>query len=261
MRDGRLVLRLGHDEVQAMIRSAIGRVDVPVLVDGRQCALVRHHSPNSDAALKHGCTTELLRPKTSPEATAEAGPKPTPKATGRGRDRSRKQVQTLVRDQAKAPYRPAAPAAPRIKVDRLSTNAYWRVRRELERVQDALNLPVPEVVAVDSSSRKGQLAEHEKRRESLRDRQAFLRAVLDQVVPDPSFTGGARITPGCLVGVEDEDGITGYEIALLPGGEGEKPSPYSALGEALMWREVGDEVGYVSGSGQQRSVTVRFIED
>ncbi|WP_392839766.1 AAA domain-containing protein [Streptomyces sp. LN500] len=267
VREGRPVLRLGHDEVQAMIRSAIGRVDVPVLVDGRQCALVRHHAPYSDAALKHGCTTELLRPKTSPEATVEVGPKPTPqassKATGRGRDRSRKQVQAVVRDQAKAPYRPAAPAAPRIKVDRLSTNAYRRVRRELDRVQDALNLPVPEVVAVDSSSRKGQLVEHEKRRESLRERQAFLRAVLDQVVPDPSFTGGARITPGCLVGVEDEDedGITVYEIALLPGGEGEKLSPYSALGEALMWKEVGDEVGYVSGSGRRLSVTVRFIED
>ncbi|MET7858212.1 AAA domain-containing protein [Streptomyces sp. NPDC005318] len=267
VREGRPVLRLGHDEVQAMIRSAIGRVDVPVLVDGRQCALVRHHAPYSDAALKHGCTTELLRPKTSPEATVEVGPKPIPQAsstaTGRGRDRSRKQVQAVVRDQAKAPYRPAAPAAPRIKVDRLSTNAYRRVRRELDRVQDALNLPVPEVVAVDSSSRKGQLVEHEKRRESLRERQAFLRAVLDQVVPDPSFTGGARITPGCLVGVEDEDedGITVYEIALLPGGEGEKLSPYSALGEALMWKEVGDEVGYVSGSGRRLSVTVRFIED
>ncbi|MGW9030391.1 GreA/GreB family elongation factor [Streptomyces sp. NPDC055722] len=138
-----------------------------------------------------------------------------------------------------------------------------RVRRELERVQDALNLPVPEVVAVDSSSRKGQLAEHEKRRESLKDRQAFLQAVLDRVVPDPSFTGGARITPGCLVGVEDEDedGITVYEIALLPGREGEKLSPYSALGEALMGKEVGDEVGYVSGSGRRLSVTVRFIED
>ncbi|MFF7742972.1 AAA domain-containing protein [Streptomyces sp. NPDC007960] len=250
VRDGRPMLRLAHDEVQAMIRSAIGRVDVPVLVDGRQCALVRHYSPHSDAALKHGCTTELLRPKTSPEV----GPKP----TSTGRDRSRKQVQALVRDQAKAPSRPAAP---RIQVDRLSTNAYRRVRRELDRVQEALNLPVPEVVAVDSSSRKGQLAEHEKRRESLRDRQAFLRAVLDQMVPDPSFTGGARITPGCLVGVEDEDGITAYEIALLPGGEGERLSPYSALGEALMGREVGDEVGYVSGSGQQRSITVRFIED
>ncbi|MFD3558243.1 hypothetical protein ACFWVU_01025 [Streptomyces sp. NPDC058686] len=236
------MLRLGHDEVQAMIRSAIGRVDVPVLVDGRQCALVRHHSPNSDAALNHGCTTELLRPKTSPEV----GPVPTPKATGTERDRSRKQVQALVRDQAKAPYRPAAP---RIQVDRLSTNAYRRVRRELDRVQEALNLPVPEVVAVDSSSRKGQLAEHEKRRESLRDRQAFLRAVLDQMVPDPSFTGGARITPGCLVGVEDEDGITAYEIALLPGGEGENLSPYSALGEALMGRELGDEVGYPDSSG------------
>ncbi|MFD3477850.1 hypothetical protein [Streptomyces sp. NPDC058695] len=157
----------------------------------------------------------------------------------------------MVRDQAKAPYRPAAP---RIQVDRLSTNAYRRVRRELDRVQEALNLPVPEIVAVDSSSRKGQLAEHEKRRESLRDRQAFLRDVLDQMVPDPSFTGGARITPGCLVGVEDEDGITAY-------GEGEKLSPYSALGEALMGREVRDEVGYVSGSGQQRSIRVRFIED
>ncbi|MCX4987713.1 AAA domain-containing protein [Streptomyces sp. NBC_00568] len=265
VRDGKPVLRLGHDEVHAMIRSAIGRVDVPVLVDGRQWALVRHHASYSDAALKHGCTTELLRPKASPRVTAEAGPEPTlrttPQAAGGRRNGARKQVRASVRDQAAAPYRPAAPDTLRIKVDRLSTNAYRRVRRELDRVQDALNLPVPEIVAVDSSSRKGQLAEHEKRRESLRDRQEFLRAVLDQVVPDPSFRGGARITPGCLVGVEDEDGTTVYEVALLPGGEGERLSPYSAMGEALMWREVGDVVGYVSGPGRRRSVTVRFIED
>ncbi|MFE1292533.1 AAA domain-containing protein [Streptomyces sp. NPDC058751] len=267
VRDGKPVLRLGHDEVQAMFRSAIGRVDVPVLVDGRQWALVRYHAPSSRTALKHGCTTELLRSKASPGATAEARPEPasgvSPKATGGERGLSHKKAQAVIRDQAKAPHRPVDPAIPRIRTDRLSANAYRRVRRELDRVQDALNLPDPEVVAVDSSSRKGQIAEHEKRRETLRNRQTFLRAVLDQVVPDPSFTGGARVTPGCLVGVEDEyeDGITVYEPALLPGGEGEKLSPYSALGEALMWKEVGDEVGYVSGIGRRLSVTVRFIED
>ncbi|MGW2698950.1 hypothetical protein [Streptomyces sp. NPDC001340] len=29
--------------------------------------------------------------------------------------------------------------------------------------------------------------------------------MLDQVVPDPSCTGGAVVVPGCLVGVEDPD--------------------------------------------------------
>ncbi|WP_235452315.1 AAA domain-containing protein [Streptomyces olivochromogenes] len=254
LREGRVVVRVGHAEVQAMIRSAIGRVDVPVLGDDGQVGLARHHTPVSSGP--DGLTTELLRLQTVtdriPLKTLPALPKQPvrtsePVATG-----------------ATGTPRPSGPAsAARLRVDRISLAAHRRLQRELQRVQDALDQPLPEVVAVDSSSRKAQLADQDKRRAALMERRSYLRDLFDQVIPDASLSGGSMVVPGCLVGVEDPDesGITTYEIAMLPGDEAERLSPDSALGKALMWREAGDEVSWRTERGTTLRVIVRYIED
>ncbi|MFF3464968.1 AAA domain-containing protein [Streptomyces sp. NPDC002619] len=245
LREGRAVVRLAHAEVQAMIRAAIARIDVPVLGDAGQVGVARHHGPGTPGAAD-GRTTELLRAHTvsepAPARTAPAIP--------------RQPVRTVE-------PAPVGASHARLRVDRLSLAAHRRVQRELQRVQDALDQPVPEVVAVDSSSRKAQMADHDRRTEALRERRAQLRDVLDQVIPDSTLSGGAMVVPGCLVGVEDPDepGVTTYEIAVLPGDEAERLSPDSALGRALMWREVGDEVEWRTELGTRHHVIVRYVED
>ncbi|MCZ0989289.1 GreA/GreB family elongation factor [Streptomyces diastatochromogenes] len=52
-----------------------------------------------------------------------------------------------------------------------------------------------------------------------------------------------------------------YEIALLAGDEAERLSPDSALGRALLWREVGDEVTWRTERGTTLRVLIRYIED
>nr|WP_257033454.1 AAA domain-containing protein [Streptomyces sp. Ag109_G2-15] len=265
LRGGRPVARLAHAEVQAMIRAAIARVDVPVLGDDGQVGVARYHAPGSPEAAQ-GRTTELLRVDRRPTGAGAADRQQPVARNATGRTAAQPTLPALPRQPvrtsetaAPAPERPL----PRLRVDRISLGAHRRVQRELERVQDVLDLPLPEVVAVDSSSRKAQLADHEKRREALKERRSFLRALLDQVVPDPSYTGGAVVVPGCLVGVEDPDepGITAYEIALLAGDEAERLSPDSALGKALLWREVGDEVTWRTERGTTLRVLIRYIED
>ncbi|MFH8768699.1 AAA domain-containing protein [Streptomyces sp. NPDC017958] len=269
LRGGRPVARVAHAEVQAMIRAAIARVDVPVLGDDGQVGVARYHAPGTPEAA-HGRTTELLRVDRRPTGAGAADRQPVAR-NAPGRTAAKHTLPALprqpVRTAETAVVTRAAPPSertlPRLRVDRISLGAHRRVQRELERVQDVLDLPLPEVVAVDSASRKAQLADHEKRREALKERRSFLRAVLDQVVPDPSHTGGAVVVPGCLVGVEDPDepGITTYEIALLAGDEAERLSPDSALGKALLWREVGDEVTWRTERGTTLRVLIRYIED
>ncbi|MGW2747865.1 AAA domain-containing protein [Streptomyces sp. NPDC001450] len=275
LRGGRPVARMAHPEVQAMIRAAIARVDVPVLGDDGQVGVARYHAPGTPEAA-HGRTTELLRVDRRPTGGGTAADRQPVARNAPSRTAAQHTLPALPRQPVRttepaasaqaAPTR-AAPAPerplPRLRIDRISLAAHRRVQRELERVQDVLDLPLPEVVAVDSSSRKAQLAAHEKRREALKERRSFLRALLDQVVPDPSCTGGAVVVPGCLVGVEDPDepGITTYEIALLAGDEAERLSPDSALGKALLWREVGDEVTWRTERGTTLRVLIRYIED
>ncbi|KUN23972.1 hypothetical protein AQJ23_20435 [Streptomyces antibioticus] len=253
LREGLAVVRVAHSEVQAMIRAAIAHADVPVLGDDGQVGLARHHASGSSGA-SDGRTTELLRARPA----ADRAPV--------------KNLPTVPRQPARIdePASVAGPAVPggarsslRLPVDRLSVNAHRRVQRELQRVQDALDQPLPEIVAVDSSSRKAQLADHDRRRRALQERRSHLRAVLDQVVPDSSMTGGAMVVPGCLVGVEDPDepGITTYEIAMLAGDEAERLSPDTPLGKALMWREVGDEMSRQTERGTDIRVIVRYIQD
>ncbi|CCK28469.1 hypothetical protein BN159_4090 [Streptomyces davaonensis JCM 4913] len=242
LREGHAVVRVAHAEVQAMIRAAIAHVDVPVLGDSGRVGLARHHAPGSSGAAD-GRTTELLRARPAAEAAAPARSLPAVPAQP-------------------TPTRSAG-SAPRLRVDRLSVAAHRRVQRELQRVQDELDQPLPEIVAVDSSSRKAQLADHDRRREALQERRSQLRAVLDRVIPDSSLTGGAMVVPGCLVGVEDPDdpGIMTYEIAMLAGDEAERLSPDTSLGKALMWREVGDEVSWQTEWGTRMQVIVRYIQD
>ncbi|WP_435212160.1 AAA domain-containing protein [Streptomyces sp. bgisy034] len=240
LRAGQVVVRVAHAEVQAMIRAAIAHADAPVLGDDGQVGVARYHAPGS-AGAPDGRTTELLRVR---RTTGRTGAKTTLPAV---------------------PRQPTPTTEPvgRVRVDRLGIAAHRRVQRELQRVQDVLDLPLPEIVAVDSSSRTAQLAAHDKRRAALQERRSFLRALLDQVIPDSSLTCGALVVPGCLVGVEDpnEPGITTYEIAMLAGDEAERLSPDSALGKALMWREVGDEVSWLTERGTRMSVIVRHVED
>ncbi|MFE2097319.1 AAA domain-containing protein, partial [Streptomyces sp. NPDC059468] len=269
LRGGRPVARVAHAEVQAMIRAAIARVDVPVLGDDGQVGVARYHAPGTPEAA-HGRTTELLRVDRRPTGAGAADRQPVAR-NAPSRTAARDTLPALPRQPVRTTETTAVTRAapsnertlPRLRVDRISLGAHRRVQRELERVQDVLDLPLPEVVAVDSSSRKAQLADHEKRREALKERRSFLRALLDQVVPDPSYTGGAVVVPGCLVGVEDTDepGITTYEIALLAGDEAERLSPDSALGKALLWREVGDEVTWRTERGTTLRVLIRYIED
>nr|WP_238431495.1 AAA domain-containing protein [Streptomyces cavernae] len=259
LRAGQAVVRVAHAEVQAMIRAAIGRVDVPVLGDGGQVGLARYHASGSSDA-PDGRTTELLRAQKVTDQTLEKVPSPRQGEPVRGA----RAVAPSTSSASAGSVRLGGVSSPvRVRVDRLTVAAHRRVQRELQRVQDALDQPVPEVVAVDSSSRQAQLADHERRREALHDRRRFLRAVLDQVIPDSSLSGGAVVVPGCLVGVEDPDepGITTYEIAMIAGGEAERLSPNSALGKALMWREVGDEVSWRTERGTELCVVVRYIED
>ncbi|MEU1405687.1 AAA domain-containing protein [Streptomyces sp. NPDC005728] len=277
LRGGRPVARVAHPEVQAMIRAAIARVDVPVLGDDGQVGLARYHAPGSAEAVD-GRTTELLRAHRRPTGPGTGDRRP----AGSGSAAPQLAARRATSPKVAAPTLPAVPRQPvrttetaagaapersgpslRRRVDRISLRAHRRVQRELQRVQDVLDLPLPEVVAVDSSSRKAQLADHEKRREALKERRGFLRTLLDEVVPDPSYTGGAVVVPGCLVGVEDPDepGITTYEIALLAGEEAERLSPDSALGKALLWREAGDEVTWRTERGTTLRVLIRYIED
>lgn len=261
LRDGRAVVRLAHAEVQAMIRAAIARAEVPVLGDDGQVGLARHHAPGSPGA-PEGRTTELLRVQ---RVTDRGSDRTSGRATGRTSDRATDRTTGHIPAQPipAQPIPAVGPSPAPVRVDRLTLAAHRRVQRELQRVQDALDQPPPEVVAVDSSSRRAQLADHEKRREALKDRRSFLRAVLDQVIPDASLSGGSMVVPGCLVGVEDRDepGITTYEIAMLAGDEAERLSPNSALGKALLWREVGDEVSWRTERGTGMSVVVRYIQD
>ncbi|MEV1063008.1 AAA domain-containing protein [Streptomyces sp. NPDC050263] len=253
LREGHAVVRVAHPEVHAMIRAAIAHADVPVLGDDGQVGLARHHAPGS-SGVSDGRTTELLRAR----PTADRAPVKSLPAVLRQPTRG---------DEPTPVTGSAVPGGARsslsLPVDRLSVAAHRRVQRELQRVQDALDQPLPEIVAVDSSSRKAQLADHDRRRQALQERRRHLRAVLDQVVPDSSLTGGAMVVPGCLVGVEDPDepGIMTYEIAMLAGDEAERLSPDTPQGKALMWREVGDEVSWQTERGTRIRVIVRYIQD
>ncbi|WP_405941690.1 AAA domain-containing protein [Streptomyces sp. NBC_00207] len=255
-RERKVLVSLTQHEVQAAVMASIARTDIPVLVGGRQTALIRYHDGRSAEGFRRGAAIELLRP-TPPDAEAGVStvdavppqPRSTPHANGKA-----------------APSVPVAPAVSRdrrIKVHGISLAAYRRVQQELDRIRDELEKPPPEVVAVDSSSWHAQQGSREKREKLLKDRKDFLRAVVDQAEIDPSVQEGGLVTPGCLVGLEDvdeEDGITAYEIALSPSGEAERLSPYSALGQALMWREVGDTVVCANEDGARRSVIIRYID-
>ncbi|MFM9550716.1 AAA domain-containing protein [Streptomyces caniscabiei] len=253
LREGHAVVRVAHPEVQAMIRAAIAHADVPVLGDDGQVGVARHHAPGSSGA-SDGRTTELLRARPAADRAPVKSLPAVPWQPTRG-------------DEPAAVTGSAVPggagSSPSLPADRLSVAAHRRVQRELQRVQDALDQPLPEIVAVDSSSRKAQLADHDRRRQALQERRSHLRALLDQVVPDSSLTGGAMVVPGCLVGVEDPDepGIMTYEIAMLAGDEAERLSPDTPLGKALMWREVGEEVSWQTERGTRMRVVVRYIQD
>ncbi|MFF4654718.1 AAA domain-containing protein [Streptomyces sp. NPDC001381] len=263
LRAGRAVVRVAHAEIQALIRAVIAHADVPVLGPAGQTGLARYHAPGS-AGGTDGRTTELLRVRPAaprpaagtlpavprqPARAAEPAPVPPPRAAAEPVP-------------VPPPRAAAGPSGPD-RVDRLSPAAHRRVHRELQRVQDALDQPAPEIVAVDSSSRQAQLADHDRRRAALRQRRSFLRDLLDRVTPDSAFAGGSTVVPGCLVGVEypDEPGVTTYEIAMLAGDEAERLSPDSALGRALMGREVGDEVSWLTERGAVMRVVVRYVED
>ncbi|MFZ3497570.1 AAA domain-containing protein [Streptomyces sp. 5.8] len=256
IRDRVSLIRLTRHEVQAAVRASIARTDIPVLVSGRQTAIIRYHNGRSAEGFRQGAPIELLRP-----AHSEAGPA--------------ERTMKTVPPQPRSTQRPAAQAAPavspvpavsrdrRIKAHGISLAAYRRVQKELDRIRDELEKPPPEVVAVDSSSWHAQQGAREKRESLLEDRKDFLRTVLDQAEVDTAADEGGLVTPGCLVGLEDtdqEDGITIYEIALNPSGEVERLSPYSALGLALMWREVGDTVECVTEEGVRLRVIIRFVD-
>ncbi|MFE3657308.1 AAA domain-containing protein [Streptomyces sp. NPDC059165] len=253
LRDGDAVVRVAHPEVQAMIRAAIARADVPVRGDAGQVGLARHHTPGSFGA-SDGCTTELLRVEPASDRVPRKNLPSVPRQPARA-------VEPVAVTGFAAPSRSGNSL--RLPIDRLSVAAHRRVQRELQRVQDLLDRPLPEIVAVDSSSRQAQLADHDRRRLALQERRSHLRALLEQVIPDSSFKGGAMVVPGCLVGVEgpDEPGIMTYEIAMLPGGDAERLSPDSALGKALMWRQVGDEVSWRTEGGADVRLIIRHIQD
>ncbi|MFF8377237.1 AAA domain-containing protein [Streptomyces sp. NPDC015661] len=250
VRAGEPLVRLTQDEVQGVIRAAVAKTDVPVLAGDRQVALVRYHDRRSAEAVRHGSSTELLRrPAREPETRAPRAKSPVSRARVAA-------TPPVVAD--------SVPSARdrRIRVDRLSVTAYRRVQRELDRIRDELEKPLPEVVAVDSASWRAQQAGREQLQKTLLDRKEFLRTLLDEVAVDPGSGGGSLVTPGCLVGVEDPDdpGITTYEIALRPGEEAEKLSPYTPLGEALLWSEVGDTVRWKTEDGRRHSVIVRYVD-
>ncbi|MFE3496126.1 AAA domain-containing protein [Streptomyces sp. NPDC059175] len=253
LRDGDAVVRVAHPEVKAMIRAAIARADVPVRGDAGQVGLARHHTPGSFGA-SDGCTTELLRVEPASDRVPRKNLPSVPRQPARA-------VEPVAVTGFAAPSRSGNSL--RLPIDRLSVAAHRRVQRELQRVQDLLDRPLPEIVAVDSSSRQAQLADHDRRRLALQERRSHLRALLEQVIPDSSFKGGAMVVPGCLVGVEepDEPGIMTYEIAMLPGGDAERLSPDSALGKALMWRQVGDEVSWRTEGGADVRLIIRHIQD
>ncbi|WP_189708972.1 AAA domain-containing protein [Streptomyces phaeofaciens] len=258
-RGGRAVVRVAHAEIQAMIRAAIAHADVPVLGHTGQTGLARYHAPGS-AGASDGRTTELLRVRRATDRTAD-GPLPgVPRQPVRTTAPAPAPAPTVTPDPVPVPL-PASSTGS--GVERLSPAAHRRVHRELGRVQDELERPLPEIVAVDSSSRQAQLADLDRRRTALRERRSLLRDLLDRVTPDSTLTGGTTVAPGCLVGVEDPDdpGITTYEIAMLAGDEAERLSPDSALGRALMGREVGDEVRWRTERGTGMRVVVRYVKD
>ncbi|MFJ6781100.1 AAA domain-containing protein [Streptomyces yangpuensis] len=245
------LVSLTQHEVQAAVMASIARTDIPVLVDGRQTALIRYHDGRSAEGHVQGANIELLRAvlPDSEAGTVDAQP--------------RSKLRTAEEATPPALAAPAENRDRRVKAHGISLAAYRRVQQELDRIRDELEKPPPEVVAVDSSSWHAQQGTRDKREKLLKDRKDFLRAVLEQAEVDPSVQGGGLVTPGCLVGLEDvdeEDGITTYEIALSPSGEAERLSPYSALGQALMWREVGDTVVCANEDGVRRSVIVRYID-
>ncbi|MFI8252973.1 AAA domain-containing protein [Streptomyces filamentosus] len=258
VREGEPLARLDHDEVQGLIRAGIAKTDVPVLRAGHQTALVRYHDRRTPEAASHGSSTELMRPVAEPVPQGRAETPAPPVAPV-------------------APAAPAVPGAPvekptaepgrrpaeeRIRIRRLSVKAYQRVQRELDRIRDELERPEPEIIAVDSASWRSQQAAREQLLDTLHDRKDFLRALLDEAELDPR-AGGRHVTPGCLVGVEHSGatGVTTYEIALRAGGDAERLSPYTPLGQALMWREAGDTVEWRSADDRAHSAIIRRVED
>ncbi|MFF4346238.1 AAA domain-containing protein [Streptomyces sp. NPDC001530] len=260
-RGEKLVALLLQEEIQAMVRASIGRTDVPVFVGNTQTGLAQYFPPSSPEALKFRSTLRLLRTRTPgmttarPQApshprTSPASPAPKPAATPRSATKNPTADTRTVRD-------------PHLPVERLSVNAYRRVQDELGRIYEALAQPDAEIIAVDSSSRSSQLEAARRRRLHLEKRRDYLRLVLAHASPDPNHSGGHLVTPGCLIGIEDEDevGITVYEIAALKSRDAESLTPDSALGKALLWREVGDEITYQTESGTRLTVTIRYIQD
>ncbi|MFE1411847.1 AAA domain-containing protein [Streptomyces sp. NPDC058746] len=249
-RDRASLVHLTRDEVQAAVRASVARTDIPVLVDGRQTALIRYHGGS-----RQGPPVELMRPA---GAQGKAAGSPVKAVPAQPRDTRRPAAEA-----ERAAPSPAEGRDRRIKAHGISLTAYRRVQKELDRVRDELEKPAPEVVAVDSSSWQAQQGDRGKRERQLKDRKEFLRTVLDQVEVDSAIDEGGLVTPGCLVGLEDadqQDGITIYEIALSAGGEAERLSPYSPLGQALMWRETGDTVEYVTETGVRLGVIIRFVD-
>jgi transcription elongation GreA/GreB family factor/very-short-patch-repair endonuclease len=239
-RGSKISARLLLTEVQAILRSSIARTDVPVLIGDEHIGLVQYFPPGSAEVQRFRSTMRLLRRRGGPMS-----PQPPASAT----------------HQAETPA--VQPRSGGLPVDRLSLNAFRRVQSELDRIQEALAQPTPEFIAVDPSSRTAQLESDRRRRTRLDHRRQYLRGLLAKALPDPRYVGGHLVGPGCLVEIEDKVGLSVYEItAVRPlSADHEWLTPDSPLGQALMGREVGDEVSYRTEAGSQLSVVIRSIED
>lgn len=83
LRERQAVVRVAHPEVHAMIRAAIAHADVPVLGDGGQVGLVRHHARGS-SGVSDGRTTELLRARLTADLAPVKSSPAEPRQPARG---------------------------------------------------------------------------------------------------------------------------------------------------------------------------------
>ncbi|MDX6758075.1 MULTISPECIES: DUF4011 domain-containing protein [Streptomyces] len=161
--------------------------------------------------------------------------------------------------------RRVATGAASFRVTALARTSWQRAERELVQLRRQLSQPEAADPSADPRVRRNNRLLWEKRNEQLGERASLLEAFL-KAAPAALRTVGAQVVaPGRLVSLLF-DGSTEaeeYEITSQSpaSADTESLSPFTELGAALLWREVGLSVTYTDGEGRRHTALIQAIRD
>ncbi|MFB6720553.1 AAA domain-containing protein [Kribbella sp. NPDC056345] len=148
----------------------------------------------------------------------------------------------------------------------LSSSARHRVQDEAAAIERWLANPPP-VHAVDGRSRDVEIAKREQQRDDLEARLDHLGRVMSQSTVDPSHSGGAWVTPGCVIHLQYPGEATPDRmfVTIMPHADGvpsdtSPVSPLTDLAQAIEGAKAGDTVRFDTPRGIQEAVVIE-VED